>query len=158
HGFSQQQQVADEGRAEDCDLLLSIGGDGTALAAIRAGVVAARSTLAVACGSLGVLTAVEAGDLVPALERFASGDWIPWSLPALEIVRDSASALFVLNDMAIVRAGAGQLRLIAEIDGATFARMAGDGCIVSTPIGSSAYALAAGGPLLTPEIGGYVIA
>jgi NAD+ kinase len=53
-----------------------------------------------------------------------------------------------LNDIAIVRAGGGQVRLTVQIDGNVVARLAGDGCVVSTPLGSSAYALAAGGPLL----------
>src|SRR2546430_17679815 len=60
----QQQRVADGGDAEGCDLLISIGGDGTALATIRAGAGANRPVLAVACGSLGVLTSVPARDLV----------------------------------------------------------------------------------------------
>ena len=156
-GFSQQQHVADEGDAADCDLLISIGGDGTALAAIRAGVTGARPVLAVACGSLGVLTSVAADGLIDAIERFGRGDWIAWSLPALNVSRESGSQLFALNDIAIVRAGEGQLRLIAEVDGHVFARIAGDGCIVSTPVGSSAYALAAGGPLIAPELHAFAV-
>ena len=56
-----------------------------------------------------------------------------------------------------MRAGIGQLRVTSRVNGVLFTRLAGDGCIVSTPIGSSAYALAAGGPLLAPETDAYVL-
>lgn len=153
----EQQWVAEEGDARTCDLLVSLGGDGTTLATIRAGALAARPVLAVACGSLGVLTTVEATRLIQAIGRFRKGDWVPRPLPALEVTHKSGSRLFALNDIAIVRAGAGQLRLVVEVDGSLFAQIAGDGCIVSTPTGSSAYALAAGGPLLAPDMGAFLL-
>lgn len=153
----QQQRVAPPGDAGECDLILAIGGDGTTLAAIRTGAEVDRPVLGVACGSLGVLTAAPAADVVRALERFSAGEWIPRSLPALDIAPELGEPIFALNDVAIVRAGPGQVRVTAEIDGALFARMAGDGCLVSTPVGSSAYALAAGGPLLTPGTDAFLL-
>ncbi len=152
-----QQQLAQFGSATDCDLLVSIGGDGTMLAATRTGAEAGRPVLGVACGSIGALTAVPAKDVARALERFSRGDWMPKPLPALECRCDAegrggpsatTEPLLAFNDIAIVRSGAGQVRVYAALDGVLYARFAGDGCIVSTPIGSSAYALAAGGPLL----------
>jgi NAD+ kinase len=148
----QQQRVAEQGEAEACDLLLSIGGDGTALAAIRAGALADRPVLSVACGSLGILTSFPASGLGDALDRFRRGDWAPRLLPGLEVARDDGRSLFALNDLVVVRASAGQIRLKLEVDGELFARLAGDGCIISTAIGSSAYTLAARGPLLAPEL------
>jgi NAD+ kinase len=153
----EQQWVADEGDADECDLLVAIGGDGTALGAIRAGVAAGRPVLAVACGSLGALTSVEAPRVVDAIERFRRGDWVPRLLPALEVERERGSKLFAVNDLSLIRAGAGQVLLIAEVDGNLFVRVAGDGCVVSTAIGSSAYGLAAGGPLLDPGVDAFVI-
>ncbi len=153
----EHQWVADEGDADECDLLVAIGGDGTTLGAIRAGVAAGRPVLAVACGSLGVLTSVEAPRVVDAIERFGRGDWLPRLLPALEVERERGSKLFAVNDLSIVRAGAGQVLLIVEVDGNLFARVAGDGCVVSTAIGSSAYGLAAGGPLLDPDVEAFVV-
>jgi NAD+ kinase len=135
-----------------CDLLVSIGGDGTALAAIRAGSGAARPILAVTCGSLGVLTSVPASAVVDALERFSAGGWVPRHVPALEVERELGAGTFALNDIAIVRAGEGQIRLTVYIDGNLVARIPGDGCVVSTPLGFSAYALAAGGPLPPPDM------
>jgi NAD+ kinase len=155
--FADQQQVAAQGDATDCDLILSIGGDGTTLAAIRAGIGAGRPVLGIACGSLGVLTAVGADGVVRAVERFRAGDWVPRSLPGLDVWRDLGEPMLAVNDIVVVRDGAGQVRVSAHVDGALFARFSGDGCIVSTPVGSSAYALSAGGPLLAPDTNTYVL-
>lgn len=152
-----EREVAERGNAADCDLIVAIGGDGTMLAAIRAALGAGRPVLGLACGSLGVLTAIEAEGLNHALNRFNRGDWQPRRLPALAVGRDGADDLLAFNDIAIVRAGIGQVRVAAMVDGVLFSRLAGDGCIVSTPLGSSAYALAAGGPLMTPETDAYVL-
>ena len=153
----QQQRVAEDGDPAECDLLVAIGGDGTTLAAIRAGALAARPVLAVACGSVGALTSVPASEVVEAIERFSRGDWVPRPLPGLEIVGDVGLRLFALNDVVVVRSGSGQTRLAVEVDGGLCARLAGDGCIASTPVGSSAYTIAAGGPLLAPDIDAFVI-
>jgi NAD+ kinase len=153
----QEREVAELGNAADCDLIVAIGGDGTMLAAIRAALGAGRPVLGLACGSLGVLTAIEADGLGDALSRFSRGDWQPRRLPALVVTRDGAEQLLAFNDIAIVRAGIGQVRVTTTVDGVLFSRLAGDGCIVSTPLGSSAYALAAGGALMTPETDAYLL-
>lgn len=156
-GAGQGRTVADPGDAADCDLIVSIGGDGTMLAALRAAVAADRPTLGLACGSLGVLTTIEVADLARALDRFCAGDWSPRRIPALVVARDGAEDRYALNDLAVVRAGIGQVRVTTRVDGILFSRLAGDGCIVSTPLGSSAYALAAGGALLMPETDAYLL-
>ena len=147
----EQREVPEQGDAASCDLIVSIGGDGTTLAAIRVAAAADRPVLGVACGSLGVLTTVPAERIVQALERFDRREWRPSRLPALEAVREDGERLIAFNDIVIVRSGEGQIRVSTLVDGVLFGRLAGDGCIVSTPIGSSGYALAAGGPLLAPQ-------
>ena len=152
------QQVAEPGEISDCDLIVSIGGDGTTLAAVRAASKVDRPVLGVACGSLGALTAVSAEGVSDALGRLHRRDWVPRPLPALIVARPGDAAdLFAINDIAVVRAGGGQLRLAASVDGVLFGRVAGDGCIVSTPMGSSAYTIAAGGPLLAPGAVAFVL-
>jgi NAD+ kinase len=153
----QRRRIADLAPATDCDLILAIGGDGTTLAAIRAGAAADRPVLGIACGSLGVLTSVPASDVGPALERFLAGDWTARPLPALDVEREGKDRFLAFNDISIVRGGSGQVRAVAEADGVLFCRLAGDGCIVSTPAGSSAYTFAAGGPLLAPGVAGFVL-
>jgi len=153
----QHRAVADLGEPGACDLIVSIGGDGTMLAAIRAAVAVDLPVLGVTCGSLGVLTSVGADALPAALDRFCAGDWTPRVLPALSVVRSDGPDLFALNDITIVRNGIGQVRVTSHVDGILFSRLAGDGAIVSTALGSSAYSLAAGGPLLTPGTDAYLL-
>jgi NAD+ kinase len=157
HVLGQVRRIAELGVAADCDLIVAIGGDGTTLAAIRTAAAARRPVLGAACGSLGVLTAVPADRVADALDRVARGDWTVRSIPALDLAREGAPDLVAFNDVAIVRAGEGQVRVSAHLDGVLFARMAGDGCVVCTPAGSSAYTLAAGGPLLTPGVEAFVL-
>jgi NAD+ kinase len=151
------REVAEPGEAATCTLIVSIGGDGTMLAAIRAGMAADRPVLGVACGSLGVLTRTAPGHLADALDRFSAGAWRGEELPALELTRDDGTSLLALNDLVVVRAGIGQILLTVHVDGVLAGRLAGDGVIVSTPLGSSAYSLAAGGPLLGPGTAGLLL-
>ena len=151
-----QRPVAKKGEMADVDLIVSIGGDGTTLAALRAGAVSGRPVLGVACGSLGALANITVDDLIRSLDRYSQGQWRPRLFPALSVARDNGDPLFALNDVALVRATGGQVRLTASVDGSLFARMAGDGAIVSTPIGTSGYAISAGGPLLLTHVDGYV--
>jgi NAD+ kinase len=151
-----QRQVAHEGHAGESDLIVSIGGDGTTLAALRCGAMVGRPVLGIACGSLGALATVTVDDVPLSLERFSAGDWSPHMVPALSVAHGSGEALFALNDVTVIRAGGGQIRVTAVLDGSLYARMAGDGAVVSTPIGSSGYAISAGGPLLAPGLDGFV--
>lgn len=151
------QQVAPPGEVGDCDLVLAIGGDGTALAAIRTAAPTGVPMLGVACGSLGALTGTEAEHTGEALERVAAGEWRPIKLPALVVALQGDEPQLAYNDLAIVRRGQGQVRVSISVDGELYARLAGDGCIVSTPVGSSAYAFAAGGPLLAPGASAFLL-
>ncbi len=151
-----QRRVADEGAPGEADLIVSIGGDGTTLAALRAGATTGRPVLGIACGSLGALANVVADGVIRALDRFSAGEWHPQPYPALWVTRTHGEPLFALNDVAVVRAGGGQVRLAAFVDRSLFARIAGDGAVVSTPIGSSGYAISAGGPLLVGDVNGFV--
>ena len=152
-----RRPVAEEGDAADTGLIVSIGGDGTTLAALRAGAETGRPVLGIGCGSLGALANVSAADAHRSLDRFVRGEWRPRLFPALWIARSEGDPLFALNDVALVRESGSQVRLSAYVDGALFARVAGDGAVVSTPIGSSGYAISAGGPLLLTGIDAYVL-
>jgi NAD+ kinase len=151
-----QRRVAGESEPGDADLIVSIGGDGTTLAALRSGAAAHRPVLGIACGSLGALASVAVPDVTSSLERFSRGEWQPRRFPALSVIPADGEPLFALNDVAVVRAGGGQVRVSAHLDGSLYARIAGDGAVVSTPIGSSGYAISAGGPLLASGLEGFV--
>jgi NAD+ kinase len=70
---------------------------------------------------------------------------------------DALDQVIAFNDIVAVRRGEGQVRISVRIDDVLFARFAGDGCVTSTPVGSSAYALAAGGPLLPIGLDAFIL-
>jgi NAD+ kinase len=144
----QSRSIAQPVEPASCDLVIALGGDGTTLAALHAGARASRPVLGVACGSIGVLTSVAADDLSGALEQVAAGDWTPRAVEGLDVTTGDGPARVAVNDVAVLRAGIGQLIVAIHVDGELYARIAGDGLVVATPLGSSAYTMAAGGPIL----------
>jgi NAD+ kinase len=143
-----RREVARPGALDRSDLVVALGGDGTVLAALRAAARENVPVLGVACGSLGALTAVRGEELEPALERVRAGNWTPRRLPAIAIHPVDAQAEWALNDFVVVRRGAGQVVVNVFVDDELYVRLAGDGLIVASPLGSSAYSMAAGGPVL----------
>jgi NAD+ kinase len=144
------RQVAPRGEAGDCDLAIALGGDGTTLAALHAAAPVDRPVLGVACGSLGALTSVTADKLDDALDRVARGDWTRRDLPTVVAERDGGEPLRALNDLVLVRDGAGQVMIEIEVDGERYVGFGGDGLVAATPLGSTAYTLASGGPMIAP--------
>jgi NAD+ kinase len=145
---SGDREVAARGELEAGDLVVAVGGDGTVLSALRAAAPEAAPVLGVACGSLGALTAVHADELERALERVRDGDWTAHRLPALAVQPADGPDEWAVNDFVAVRRGAGQLLADVYVDDELYVRLAGDGLIVASPTGSSAYSMAAGGPVL----------
>ncbi len=148
--------VAPFGEVDACDLVVAIGGDGTVLIALRGAASTATPVLGVACGSLGALSAVTTNELDDALDRFEAGSWSRRDVPALEAAVDGQQVAWAINDFTLVRRS-GQLIVEVSVDGELYARLAGDGVIVATPLGSAAYSMAAGGPLLVNGSGAFVI-
>jgi NAD+ kinase len=144
-----ERSASPPGSVEPGDLVVALGGDGTALAALHAAGTADAPVLAVACGSVGALSAVTADGLLDALERVRTGDWTTLPIPALAVEAPEAVDDIALNDFVIVRRGSGQIVAEVALEGELYVRLAGDGIIVATPLGSSGYTMAAGGPLLT---------
>ena len=146
------REVAPRAELEPSDLVVALGGDGTVLAALRAAARENVPVLGVACGSLGALAAVRGDALERALERVRSGDWTPRRLPAIAVHAEDAPDEWALNDFVVVRRGAAQLLVSVFVDDELYVRLAGDGLIVASPLGSSAYSMAAGGPLLASDM------
>jgi NAD+ kinase len=155
HG--QSRRVAEPVDVASCDLVLALGGDGTTLAALHAAAPVSRPVLSVACGSIGVLTSVAADRLSSALEQVTRGDWTARALPGLDVVPETGEARVAINDFVAIRDGTGQVITSITVDGELYARTAGDGVVVATPLGSSAYTMAAGGPILAPGTQGMVL-
>jgi NAD+ kinase len=145
---NREHEIAPQGTVEPGDLVIALGGDGTVLSALRASAPSDAPVLGVACGSLGVLAAVSGDRVGEALERVRTGDWTARRLPALAIKPADAPDEWAVNDFVVLRRGAGQLTADVSVDGELYVRLAGDGVIVASPLGSSAYTMAAGGPVL----------
>ncbi|HEX4733364.1 MAG TPA: NAD(+)/NADH kinase [Thermoleophilaceae bacterium] len=151
-----KREVAPLGELQPGDFIVALGGDGTVLAALHAAAALDAPVLGVACGSLGALAAIKGDEIDAALERLQYGDWTPRRLPALKIEPDEGQTEWALNDFVVVRRSTGQLVASISIDDELYVRSAGDGVIVSTPLGSSAYSMGAGGPLLSAGTAAYL--
>jgi NAD+ kinase len=152
-----ERDVAPAGEVDACDLVVAVGGDGTVLTALRGAAASAAPVLGVACGSLGALSAVSADEVADALEAFKAGDWKRWDIPALEIAVDGEQVAWALNDFVVVRRAGQQLTADISIGGELYAKVAGDGVIAATLLGSSAYSMGAGGPLLVSGTKAFVV-
>jgi NAD+ kinase len=150
------RMMAPPGEVDACDLVVALGGDGTVLTALRSVMESATPVLGVACGSLGALSAVKAPDLVQALDSFVAGDWKRRKLHALEVSVDGARVAWAINDFVLVRKS-GQLVVDVTVGEELYARMAGDGVIIATALGSSAYSFAAGGPVMVTGTHAYAV-
>ena len=133
-------------------LAISLGGDGTFLRAARQLAGTETPILGVNLGSLGFLTQLGADDLLPALEQISAGSLFIEPRPRLE-ARTAQAGYSAYNDVLISRVGINDFaKLAIYADEQLVERYGGDGLILATPSGSTAYALAAGGPILTPTL------
>ena len=142
-----------------CDLVVSIGGDGTVLRAVQLVDGAPVPVLGVNCGTLGYLTTIDPEDTVAVLDHLQAG-----RLPEggsieermlLDVQVDTADGdrhtLRALNEMVVEKVESGHtVRLEVGIEGRHFATYSADGLIVATPTGSTAYSLSARGPVVSP--------
>lgn len=140
--------------AKQVDLLLVFGGDGTMLRVARSIAGSRTPMLGVNIGGLGFLTAVSSGALASALKLVWAGEYKFESRALIEastrcngrLIRQTA-----LNDIVISRGVTSRLiQLDVAVNGEPLTRYRGDGLIISSPTGSTAYSLAAGGALVTP--------
>ena len=140
------------------DAVLAFGGDGTLLRAARMLGGAPAPIFGVNLGKLGFLTTCRAEDFQGLLPRFARGDYIAEQRMALEAEwHDGPAApgarLRALNDVVLHKGGfARVLRLDLTVSGERLGSLAADGIVISTPTGSTAYSLSAGGPIVDPTL------
>ncbi|HXW14730.1 MAG TPA: NAD(+)/NADH kinase [Terriglobia bacterium] len=144
------------------DLLIVLGGDGTLLATARALNRKPVPILAVNLGGLGFLTEITREELIPTLETVVAGTHqtdrrvqIEGDLIRTDEILTSFLALndVVLNKGAIARI----LDFEVRVNGQKVSTYKSDGLIVSTPTGSTAYSLAAGGPIVTPSVEAFLV-
>ena len=138
------------------DLVVSLGGDGTMLRAVRLLDGAPVPLLGVNLGVLGYLTEIEPPALTAALERFVAGPengrWHLDERMMLDVATCSGATWRALNEVVVEKHESGHtVHLLARIAGELFTSYAADGLIVSTPTGSTAYSLSARGPIVSPR-------
>jgi len=139
------------------DLLIVLGGDGTLLSAARSLGRHRTPILAVNLGGLGFMMTTGPDEVLPQLERVLAGYYatIGRSVLTTEIVRngESLGCHNALNDVVINKAAVARLLLLdAYIDKELVSSYRADGMIISTPTGSTAYSLSAGGPVIYPSV------
>ncbi len=150
--------VSDAELAERADAVVSLGGDGTMLGALR--LVARRPVpvLGVNLGNLGFLVEIQPEELADALDRLERLDFTIEQHSALWLGADGDEAV-AFNDLALVRVpGDGVVEATIAVGGQRMGRYRCDGLVISTSIGSTAYAYSAGGPVVSPALDAVVVA
>jgi len=138
----------------DLELVISLGGDGAMLRAAGAAYAADAPVVGINLGKKGFLTAMEADHMYPGLEEILAGRYLLQERMLLACSLGEGSEQethYALNEMAVGKKELQRMvRLEVDINGRYFHFYAGDGVIFSTPTGSTAYSLSAGGPIVDP--------
>ncbi len=142
----------------DCGAVLAFGGDGTVLDVARTitEMESDAPILGINLGNLGFLTAIEGNDDVQSVLN-ALNDGVKQRRPLLDATVDGVYVGSALNDVVIKAEGTRPIYLDLFIDGCFVDSYHGDGLIISTAVGSTAYSLSAGGPILAPELDALVL-
>jgi len=134
------------------DLVVSLGGDGTMLRAMRLADRQPPPVLGVNLGKLGFLAEVDVPDLPGALSAIDSQRYTIEPRLAIDGELDS-QPITAFNDVAVVRVpGDGSAIVAVRVDGQQFVSYAADAVVVATPTGSTAYSFSAGGPIVSPAV------
>jgi NAD+ kinase len=145
------------------DVLVTLGGDGTLLRGARMLGGLQVPIMGINLGRLGFLTSCGGDEIEDALLRFARGEYRAEARMALEARAIDKSGLerrrwYALNDVVLHKGGfARVVRLVVESNGEAVAGYAADGVVISTPTGSTAYNLSAGGPIMEPTLDSIVL-
>jgi NAD+ kinase len=152
--------AAPTGLPAACQLLIALGGDGTILRALQLAIAHRAPVLGVNFGHVGFLADIRGDELGLALERIAGGEAEVDERTALVAVIDGDDPLHAIafNDVVIARRpGFGTARLRVRVSGEPMLSLTGDGVVIASPTGSTAYTIGAGGPAVTPTLDAIVL-
>ncbi|MBO5806027.1 MAG: NAD(+)/NADH kinase [Tidjanibacter sp.] len=138
----------------DDSVVISYGGDGTLLSAVRALGGHPTPVLGINSGRLGFLAIASQEDALEALDALSAGNYTTEhrSLLSIEgVLEDDVDFPLAFNEFSVQRKHMGMIGIRVEVDGRMVANYWSDGVIVATPTGSTAYSLSAGGPIVAPE-------
>lgn len=147
----------DQPLPEDIDCAIVLGGDGTLLSVARRASVRGIPILGINLGNVGFLTEVEPSQVEPALQALVDGNYTIEERTMVEafVLRNGQEVkrLSGLNDVVITKGAFARIvQLEVFVNDTYFATFPADGVIISSPTGSTAYSLSAGGPLINPNI------
>ncbi len=156
-------RVANAQLADGADLIIAVGGDGSMLHAARIAVGAGKPLLGINCGRLGFLADVSPSEDFGPLDHVIAGQYESEQRMLLNAQVLSADGSrkcgIALNDVVVKRQDTGRLlEFKSYVDDRYVNTHAGDGFIVATPTGSTAYALSCGGPIVAPGLDALVLA
>jgi NAD+ kinase len=160
---SNVRQSGDEALVKDADLIIAVGGDGAMLYGARQAAAADIPLLGINRGRLGFLADVSPDGMLDRLDQILRGQYDSEKRMLLqaEIVSDNGSQKcgIALNDIVIKRNETGRmLEFLTAVDGKYVNTHGGDGFIIASPTGSTAYALSCGGPIVAPDLDAIVLA
>ena len=147
-----------ESDAEQIDFRISIGGDGTILRLVHRHPKLESPLLGINLGGLGFLADIPQGDILPSMQDLIDGRYAIQKRMMMEGATNKGDDCFAVNEIVIHRAqNPCLIDLAIYVDEGYVNTFSADGIILSTPSGSTAYSLAAGGPILTPELDAFII-
>jgi NAD+ kinase len=137
--------------------LISLGGDGTMLGALRLAAQRPVPILGVNLGNRGFLVEVQPNEIDAALDRLDTGDYTVEEHSAV-VLTDGSDESIAFNDIALASVpGEGAVQASLTMNGRASGRYRCDALVIATPIGSTAYSYAAGGPLVSPMLDAVII-
>jgi NAD+ kinase len=157
HGGLEQCRIVESPAAEGVDAAAVLGGDGTMLAALRDYAGTGAPVFTFNYGAVGFLATIERAELDDGIRRLVEGDFETIELPTL-VVNPAPGPRIAVNDIAFLRRSGSRVAQLAYlVAGEELASARCDGLVVSTPVGSTGYNLANGGPVMAWGVEGYVV-
>ncbi len=148
---------ASQAAAEDAEVVIVVGGDGTLLRAAEFARPARTPLLGVNLGHVGFLAEAEPDDLAEAVDRVVQRRYVVEERMTIDVLvrenGDVTASTWALNEATVEKSARERmLEAVTEIDGRPLSRWSCDGVVCATPTGSTAYAFSAGGPVVWPEV------
>jgi NAD+ kinase len=142
--------------AEDAEMVIVLGGDGTLLRAAELARPAGAPLLGVNLGHVGFLAETEPDDLAGAVDQLVEHEYSVEERMTVDVTvrhNGTSTGTWALNEASVEKvARERMIEVVTEIDGRPLSRWACDGVVCATPTGSTAYAFSAGGPIVWPEV------
>jgi NAD+ kinase len=143
---------------KEIDFLVSMGGDGTILRLFHHHPDLDAPIVGINLGSLGFMADIPISEIYPSLQDIINGDYKVEERIMMEGMTLRGEGCVAVNEMVIHRAkNPSLIELAIHVDGNYLNTFSADGIIIATPSGSTAYSLAAGGPILTPDLNAFVL-